>query len=362
MDPTTNPTPMPTSNPAPAPEAPGASSAPNLSTPSTPEVSAPAAPISPAGPTPATAAGGMTTPPVNPIINPTGSGVIGGAPQVNGLAATDPITRPEPAPAPDPIEEELKAPMKAAAPAPGSIGSAVSGPGSESGVAESAANPATNPFMSGNGNTPSVAFNDPAAQPDPAALGAAPGNLPQGNNGKNNKTTLIILIVVVALIVVALVGVLVFQLIGSNGSSTSNIASDDSSVVADSGDAGDDGEGSGSGSGSKRAEIMNCTREMTADEISNENNVTSGSIDVSLEFDDKNTLTSVLMMTSVIPSDEAAGGEPMRKDIHEAEVTDLTAENAGTYSLPLDESGGVELSLDSIKKNYESLDFTCEVL
>ena len=108
MDPTTNP--IPTPNPAPsvppvAPATPATSATPV----------APAAPVQPAAP-------------VNPIINPTPVNPVFQPSGSNGVAATDPITMPEPAPLTDPVEEELKAPMNAAAPVPGSIGSAVSGP------------------------------------------------------------------------------------------------------------------------------------------------------------------------------------------------------------------------------------------
>ena len=127
-------------------------------------------------------------PPVNPVINPTN-----GAAPVNpiiqpggqGLAATDPIMRPEPAPAPDPVEEELKAPMKAAEPVPGSIGSAVSGPAGTS--AEASVEQAFPENTSG--QVPNVAFNDPATQPQPSA-GAETGTKPAKK--KNNKVIVLL--------------------------------------------------------------------------------------------------------------------------------------------------------------------------
>lgn len=218
MDPTTNPTPTP--NPAPAPGAPAGPPAPAAPpAPAGPPVPpAPEAPAPAPGPTPATAAGGMTTPPVNPVINPTAPASGAPAPvgnpagtQADGLAATDPIMMPEPAPAPDPVEEELKAPMKAAEPAPGSIGSAVSGPMPVAGEGGEA--PAANPFANNDKQTPNVAFNDPATQPDAAANPMAPAKK------KTSKTTLIALIIVAVMIVIALGAVLILQLMGDQGGS-----------------------------------------------------------------------------------------------------------------------------------------------
>ena len=85
--------------------------------------------------------------PMNPAFNPAGGGLVG---------ATDPITMPAPPKAPDPVEVELNAPFKAAAPVPGSIGSAISVPAGEA------------------GRTPSVSFNDPAANPANPMAGGQP--------------------------------------------------------------------------------------------------------------------------------------------------------------------------------------------
>ena len=110
---------------------------------------------------------------------------------------------PEKPAAPDPVEEELKAPMKAAEPVPGSIGSAVSGPAGEAAAAE----PGSNPFANqATASTPSVSFNDPAAQAAPAAKPA---------KKKTSKSTLIALIVVAAMVVIALAAVLIMQLMGN---------------------------------------------------------------------------------------------------------------------------------------------------
>lgn len=223
MDPTTNPTPTPTP-PAggaagPAPVTPAAPAAP--ASPVAPDTAGatPAAPAAPAAAAPA--APGVA--PVNPVINP-GAGATNPVFQSTGgvgMAATDPIMVPEAPAPPDPVEEELKAPMKAADPVPGSIGSAVSGP--DDGKGTSAADgdaPAQNPFETKTPQTPSVAFNDPAEQPD---AGTAPADAKPAKK-KTNKTTLIALAVVLALVVVGL-GVFLFLQMnngGDNSQQTSN--------------------------------------------------------------------------------------------------------------------------------------------
>lgn len=214
MDPMNSPTPTPTPTPAPdapAPVAPDPMSAGGFDNPAPVAPVAPAAPVTPVAPvSPDLAASGLetpnpVTPPVNPVVRPTGAPV---QPPVNpvvrptGLGVTDPIMMPEKPAAPDPVEEELKAPMKAAGPVPGSIGSAISGPASVPGVAADSSN---DPFAGQPTNpTPSVAFNDPAVQPAPA----------QPAKKKTSKSTLIALIIVVVMVVIALAGVLVMQLMG----------------------------------------------------------------------------------------------------------------------------------------------------
>ena len=350
MDPTTNPTPNP--NPTPAPAAPAAP--------------APAAPAGPApaaapSPTPATAASGMTTPPVNPVINPVVSPSGAPAPvgnpamQSEGLAATDPIMMPEPAPAPDPVEEELKAPMKAAEPVPGSIGSAVSGPAAGA-AAEPA--PAANPFVSNDKQTPNVAFNDPATQPD-VANGApmAPAKK------KTNKTTLIALIIVAAMIVIALGAVLAIQLLGdqggSSGGSTPNTqVTIDENTSSNATDEMEDEKIVDTTSGA-----ISCTRNMTTAEIAKLNDAASGTISVSAEFDDDNMLTKIVLTEMVTYTDEdAVSNEPVENAVHEALADELTPESADVYFLPTDSTGALDLSKSSIQANYESLDFVCEVL
>ena len=255
MDPTTNPT--PSSNPAPDPMAgagansnPGVNENANFGTAGAPANNsgmtggepgvgagpvaadamkdpvmpgAAANPIEPVAPASSTAPASVTTSatsaepvhafaasgqeaPVNPIIQPSGGGVN----ISEGLSATDPIMRPEPAPAPDPVEEELKAPMKAAGPVPGSIGSAVSGPnGSTASGAIGSATQGVSGF-GGQKAPQSVGFNDPATQPTPN-IGSAKTTKPSFLKG-TNKNTLIALIVVVAMIIIGLIAVLVFQM------------------------------------------------------------------------------------------------------------------------------------------------------
>lgn len=125
----------------------------------------------------------------------------------NGLSATDPLTMPEGPKAPDPIEEELKMPLKAAGPVPGSIGSSVSM--TTDGQIESAQK-SNNPFANfgAKKETPSVAFNDPAAQ----ATAPMTANAAKPAKKKTSKTSMILIGVLGAVIIIALVVVLVMQM------------------------------------------------------------------------------------------------------------------------------------------------------
>ena len=93
--------------------------------------------------------------------------------------------------------------MKAAGPVPGSIGSAVSGPEA---VEPMPMNDAT--FAAPGGNPQSVAFNDPAVQPEVNSV-AAPA---KPAKKKNSKNTLIALIIVAVMVVIALAAVLMISL------------------------------------------------------------------------------------------------------------------------------------------------------
>lgn len=198
MDPTTNPTSNDNPVPAPEPVAP----APGPVAPA-PESVASESPIAPTPvPEPVVPASEPVVPtpePVAPIIEPTNPVVP--APELNDpayhpakVADTDPIMMPDQPAKPDPVEEELKAPMKAAGPVPGSIGSAVSMPAGDL------------PGGQVQPNTPSVAFNDPAAQPN--------ASMAQPVKKQANKTTLIVLIAVAAVVVIALAVILIMSLTG----------------------------------------------------------------------------------------------------------------------------------------------------
>ena len=174
----------------------------------------PEAPVVGAGAPAAAPAVGAATNPVVGVPDTTGlvsPSPVGGG--LDGLPMTEPIMRPDLPPAPDPVKQELEAPMKAAAPVPGSIGSAVSVPeGGEAPVpgADAQFGP------SAGGSTPSVSFDDPAAQNNPQQPGA-PATKEKKKMSFNldfkkmNKGTLIALIVVAVMIVIGLAAVLIMQ-------------------------------------------------------------------------------------------------------------------------------------------------------
>lgn len=398
MDPTTNstPTPNPEPSPVPAPESTPVPEAP-ATPPTEPAVtpsSTPAASVTPATPTtpttpatptttttpgqtPSMVAGGITTAPVNPIINPTGAATVGGVTKpADGLAATDPIMKPEPAPEPDPVEEELKAPMKAAAPVPGSIGSAVSGPADGEAPAEGATasvdmtagnkadsakpeNPLANLFGKHEKKTPSVAFNDPAAQSD-EANGGTPA---AGGTKKTNKITLIALIGVAAVIIVILIVVLVIQMNSGSSSNNNNVGGDNNnSVVADEPDEPaepDEPETPVATIGG----TLSCTRNMTAAELARLSDAVSGSVMMSAEFDESDMLTNIALIHSVVYSDDdSTNNEPVQETVREDTAENIDATSALQYELPLDKENNVDFSFAGIRANYESLDFTCEAL
>lgn len=346
MDPINNPTPTPTPEPgaAPAPEPPVAPEAPVAPAPE-PPVAEPAPVNAPVPPEP-----------VNPVVNP-GAEPIPANPvfqpsEPNGLAATDPIMQPEAPKAPDPVEEELKAPMKAAGPVPGSIGSAVSGPQSEG---EAAPAPADNPFASAPAKTPSVPFNDPAAEAQGAA-GAPTAKKPM------DKKTLIILCVIAGIVVIALVVILLMMLgkPGSGGGSQSGSSNGGSEVVVNDDEEEDEDEIIDEGNGSDAPVVvdsgtMTCTKEIADEGISKDEEATSGTATISVEFADKILTTISLTKTS--------GTDASVSEKSEAVAADLTSDTALFYSLTTkDENGDLDLSIDAVKANYEDLDFVCEVL
>ena len=184
------------------------------SVPGVDSVAAPEAPVVGVSAPAADPTAGVAT---NPVVGvPDTTGLVSPSPMggsLNGLPMTEPIMRPDLPPAPDPVKQELEAPMKAAAPVPGSIGSAVSVP--EGG--EAPAPGADAQFgPSAGGSTPSVSFDDPAAQNAPQQPGA-PATKEKKKMSFNldfkkmNKGTLIALIVVAVMIVIGLAAVLIMQ-------------------------------------------------------------------------------------------------------------------------------------------------------
>lgn len=331
-------------------------------------------------------AGGITAAPVNPIIKPSGTASTGGtpAPADGGLAATDPIMKPEPAPAPDPVEQELNAPMKAAAPAPGSIGSAVSGPADGETPAEGAAasidmsvgNNATpakpeNPFAGLFGKhekktPPNVAFNDPATQPDAATAADATAGTAAGTAAKKNKTTMLVLIGIAAVVIIVLIVVLVMQM---NSGSSSNTASNTGGTnnepvnVPDESDTSDESDTPTEPSTPTSSNALSCTRNMTTAEVAALNDAVSGSYTISLEFDADGMLATIAKIQSVVYSDEdATENEPVEEAIDETTSDNLTATSALKYELPVEKDDTVNLSMADIQANYESLDYTCNAL
>ena len=292
-------------------------------------------------------------PPVNPVINPTN-----GAAPVNpiiqpggqGLAATDPIMRPEPAPTPDPVEEELKAPMKAAEPVPGSIGSAVSGPAGTS--AEASVEQAFPENTSD--QVPNVAFNDPATQPQPSA-GAETGT--ESAKKKNNKITLIVLIAIAAVVVIALIIVLIIQLNPSSSSSTSSQGANDSIAIDDEEE---ENESEGTSGVSTGSSTLNCTRDMTEDELAKLDGATAGTINISVEFED-GELSKISLVNSLTQGDDPSA-EPVESETQEDTKESLTPGGSLSYFLSPSIEGELDLSFDAIKDNYTNLDFTCETM
>lgn len=353
MDPMNNPTPTPTPEPGavPVPKPPVAPVPEPGGAPVTPEP--PVAPVTPEPPVapasePPVAPVDVAAPasePVNPVVNPE----VVGAP-VNpvfqpggpdGLSATDPIMQPEAPKAPDPVEEELKAPMKAAGPVPGSIGSAVSGPQSEG----EAVPPSDNPFASSSPKTPSVSFNDPAAE--------AQGGAPTAKKPVN-KTTLIALCVVAGMIVIALVAILVMQLMSSQPSGGSSGGTGNTTVVIEEEEKEEEEpeEEETASTISATSGTMTCTKTATGAEDSTAEEAVSGTTTVTVEFADG--ALSTISLTKTVEGVETP-------EQHQAVASELTLETAPTFSLTATD-GELNLSIDAVKANYEALDFVCEVL
>ena len=336
---------------SPAPLAPPVTP-PTTPTPPVPPVTPPVAPPTP--PVTPVSIDGLSAP-VNPIINPSNSAnPTMGASALNpeGVAPTAPIMMPEPAPAPDPIEEELKAPMKATPPAPGSIGSAVSGPEGEIGGGA-----VENPF-SENKQIPSVSFNDPAVQPEPVGSGVGTSEKP-----KTNPKTLTALIIVAVMVVIALLAVLLLQVFDPFGSPNPNPTPNEQTVIQEQTDNNTTNEDANNTNVPTIASSLSCTRNMTKAEVAQFNDAITGTISASAEFSSDGLLTTVSVVKSVTYSDEdATDNEPVEVEVHETTADELTPTNALNYYLPVNEDGELELTSSAVQTNYESLDFTCEVL
>lgn len=352
MDPTNNPT--PTSNPDlnAAPTGPEPVSEPNPSI-------APAEGVNGAADAEMSSFDNPATPnptPVNPVINPgTNPAPVNPVFQPgggqSGLSATDPIMRPEAPTPPDPIEEELKAPMKAAEPVPGSIGSAVSGP---DGANTPADMPADNPFVApAPGQTPSVSFSDPVAEQTAAGVAQNPAKK------KNSKNTLIALIIVASMIVIALVAVLIISLTsdGSNNNQTSSAVNSATTI-----DDNDGSDGTDTDSASTADGTLSCTRNMTEAEMAKNSEASSGVVDINADFVG-GQMTKISLVESVTYTDEdGTDSEPEEMESSEATADELTPASALNFFLNTGSDGNLDLSIDSVRENYEDLDFTCEVL
>lgn len=357
-NPNPTPNPMPNSAPGGMPNSPAPNSVPNGAPSEMPNAASNLAPKPVSEPAPQGGSVPDAVPvapkPVNPVINPgVGASGVPGADMKNpviqpggqGLAATDPIMMPEPAPAPDPIEEELKAPMKANDPVPGSIGSAVSGP------AASEPNPvAENPFMAGmQDKATNVSFNDPAMQPD----GAQP-SMDSKPKKKTNKATLIALIVVFVLIIGVLAVFLVMQMMPPANNATNNTTKTETAVVEENGLE----EEVVKGGVADASSVLQCNRNMTENELKENDGATSGKIEVEASFDNKRNLMAIAVREYTTDSTKNETYEVKNQELLASEIT---VENSADYYLTVDPTDKANLNLDAIKTAYE-LDFACEVL
>ncbi len=295
-------------------------------------VKPPVSPVNPPiAPTPVTA-------PVNPIINPGVS-----LPQ-NGVGATDAILRPEPVPEPDPVEEELKAPMRAAAPAPGSIGSAVSGPTSDLGNLSD--------------QTPSVSFNDPATEPD--LINSSEPT--QGKNAKKtNSKTLIVLIIIAAMVVIALGAVLVMQFLLPTLTPSSGSASNVNNAIVNP-DQNTNNSSNTSESSTTSSTKLSCTKVTSTEVAEADTEGASSTTKITANFSGDKLVT---IASEITTGNNAEGESDMSEELSTVKTSnaaDLTAESAASYNLPVDENGEIDLTKSGIQKNYELLDFVCEVL
>lgn len=101
---------------------------------------------------------------------------------------------------------------------------------------------------------------------------------------------------------------------------------------------------------------------MTDDELIKYNDVSSGTISISAEFED-GEMSKIALVNSLVYNDEdATDTEPVEDEIHEAVAADLTPESALNYYLSVSSDGALDLSFDAVEANYADLDFVCETL
>lgn len=272
--------------------------------------------------------------PVNPIINP------GATSSQNGLGATDAILRPDPIPEPDPVEEELKAPMRAAAPAPGSIGSAVSGP--------------TSDLTSTDAQTPSVSFNDPATQP---AVSSSEQLDQNKASKKSSRKTLIALIIVAAMVVIALGAILVMQFIGVPSPDSGTSGNVSNGAIAE-----PEQKNAANGNTTPVTSSLSCTRAMTSDELVDFENAVAGSMNITAKFSSDKITMIAIVKTVEYDGEGDAGGQTIDEVAESVKGDEITATNAATYYLSVGDDGVIDLTKSGLQKNYELLDFACEVL
>ena len=103
---------------------------------------------------------------------------------------------------------------------------------------------------------------------------------------------------------------------------------------------------------------------MTEEELESFGDVSSGTIEVSADFEN-NTLTTIKKINWVIPlySEEIEApefNEPKR--VLESSATLANLSDPKSFFLPTDDEGNVTISFSDVKDKYEKLDFTCEVL
>ena len=368
MDPTTNsiptpnPTPVPNPNPNPNPNpipAPGAPSTDSVSssasgsiapteTSITPPTSLPVSDAStqPAIPTPDPAI------PVSPVT--LSQTVENSALEVNG--SQDPVavsldvnqigqTIDSASAAPTPqVDNSNGSPAVDTVAQPGLVSEATPGSAPEFSSEKSFMTDSTNPV-------PSVSFADPAEQTEPNSMSSSTVS----NKKKSNKTTLIILVVLAFMVVIALAAVLVFQLL-----ETKKV---DDQVVPENPTPSQGVTPNEDGNEEKSTETISCSRDMTELELAGfDERADSGSISINMEFEN-GLLTNIeknINATSSTVNEE--GNLSGKVDVDSISIENLENEDIEKFYLPVDNNGEVILDLEELRKNYESLDFTCEAL